>query len=755
MSQTPTASIVRSAGGGPRGFRADLEGIRGIALLVILATHLVEWPTGGFVALDLFFVLSGFLITGLLVKEYEKTGRIQLWRFSRRRIRRLAPAATATILVTVAASFLLFPLTRATAVAQDGLWALLLSANWRFVLTDTDYFATWAPQSPLLHFWSLGVEEQFYLLWPLLISGAFALAVALRRRRRRAGRPRAGGWASSPRTVPFLVIAGITLASFAWSLVQAPLSPEVSYLSTLTRVWELGLGALLFFGVPLWSRIPFLGRAALAWSGLAALLASAVILDAQTPYPGVAALLPVLASAAIVVSGVGGPAAFGIATNPAARYLGRISYSMYLWHWPVFVMLGTVFGRSSPTYLIGAVPLAALLAVLSFHLLEDPVRRSQWLEPRPPSRGDAWHRFERRSRHVAALSVSAMAALVAAVIAIPQLLPAGPEAPRATPSPEAGRTSSAAPSGPEDARSGGAGGAAGTEGESADPGSEGPQAEVVAALQAEQWPDDVVRRLEAGEAGPERLLADACLDVRPETEADCVVGDESLPRTAVLLGDSVALSWMPGLGPALNEQGYRVHLLGHSQCPFADVSVTGSPDADADSVRPGYPEVCDDHREWSQQRTVELAPDLVVAADAEAEMQMLLTPDDVSGDAEYWREGVVSSVEALGGADVVMLSSPPQAANLGECFTRVSRVEDCTERIADQWRDQHRASVEAAERLDGALRVVDTREWFCSPDGWCPPFAADRVIRADRQHLSADYAEYLTPRLATILTESR
>lgn len=702
-----------------RGFRVDLEGIRGIALLIILSTHLIEWPSGGFVALDLFFVLSGYLITGLLIREHQRTGAIDIAQFYRRRIRRLGPAATLVIVLTVIGGFLIFSAARAQSIMWDGIWAFLLVANWNFVVNGTDYFATWQPQSPLLHYWSLSVEEQFYLVWPAIILGAIGIGAAARHRRRSGTRYL---WV-------IVVIAVVSVASFAWGVVQPMTDPQVSYLSTLTRAWELGLGALLFFCNRWWERIPDVLRPVLSWSGVVVLVGAAIVLTPDHPYPSYWALLPAVATTGIIVSGVGGDSKLFVATNPVARYLGQISYSAYLWHWPVFVYLAALVGKESPAYLWGAVPLALVLSALAFHFVEDPVRRSSWLEPRRRRH----RRTEMQRRRLAiGLRAGAVTALVAAIVLVVVIV----QLPRDAPAP-AVRPSTPAASAPGDEEPGDA---------VADI-----ERAVIETLDTDEWPAAVLSQIESGASSGTTVFSARCLDIVPEIEDECIIGDESLSRTAVVLGDSVAVSWMPGLGAALNDLGYRVRVLTHSQCPFADVSVSGAFEPGA--RRAGYPEACDDHRAWARERTLELQPDLVVAADGEVEMQTLILPDGTDR-VGYWADGLVAASEALPGIPLVVLMSPPAAISIAECHTRVATVDDCTDRISQQWRDQRAATGEARSASAEPFEIVDSRLWFCSRDGWCPPFADEIVVRSDRQHVAEDYALRLRPVLKASLEDA-
>ncbi|MGW3233498.1 acyltransferase family protein [Kitasatospora sp. NPDC001095] len=368
------------AGSGPHrrrtAFRPDIEGLRGVAVLSVLAFHsAVPGLTGGFVGVDVFFVISGFLITGLLI------GRpLGLWDFAARRARRILPAAATVLVATaVAGGALLDPL-RGTDLARDLIASAGQFANWRFVGLQTDYLAAERDPSPLQHFWSLGVENQFYLLWGVVLLG---LARRLHGRRR-----------ALATTLTTVAVGAASLAlCLRWTDSSAPLA----YFSTGSRLWEFAAGACAALAGPAlaarterrpvrWSTRWSLRT--LGWLGLAAVLAPVVLYDRDTPFPGTAALLPVLGTAAVLLAGHGAPGTLRtadagrlLATRPL-RAVGRLSYAWYLWHWPVLTIAQARYGSLPWTTLLALTAAAALPAWLTLRLVEQPLRYGSSPAPR-------------------------------------------------------------------------------------------------------------------------------------------------------------------------------------------------------------------------------------------------------------------------------------------------------------------------------------------------------------------------------------
>ncbi len=353
-----------------RTYRPQLDGIRAVAVLLVVAFHLGFGVfSGGFTGVDVFFVLSGYLISGLLLTEAAGTGGIRIVRFYARRARRLLPAAVLTLVFCVVMdkytySPIDYPHLRRHAVA-----AALYAANWDVASIDNGYFSTDTATSPLVHFWSLAVEEQFYIVWPWVFV---LLATRWHGLRLRAALG--------------IVLAGIFLTSLIWSWVQTDLNGTWAYYSPLTRAWELAAGALLAVCAPALTRLSPRLAALASWVGVAGIAVSALLIDTGTPFPGVAALLPVSSTALVIVGG-------GVPHRTNARsvlglrpfqWLGALSFSFYLWHWPLLVIPAQMQGAAMPlpaNLLLLAV--ALVLSVLTYRTVENPVRRSRFLARRP------------------------------------------------------------------------------------------------------------------------------------------------------------------------------------------------------------------------------------------------------------------------------------------------------------------------------------------------------------------------------------
>jgi peptidoglycan/LPS O-acetylase OafA/YrhL len=338
----------------------DIQGLRAVAVGLVVAAHAgVGFLAGGFVGVDVFFVLSGFLITGLLLREARTKGRVSLVEFYVRRARRILPAAALTLLATDAAAYFLLNFVRAHDAVVDSVHAAGFAANFQFAARGVDYFAREQPPSPILHFWSLSVEEQFYFVWPVLV-------LLVVRRGYREGRLLA-------------VIAALTAASLAYSIYLTASTPTAAYFSPFTRAWELGLGATLAVATSALTRIPTVVRTVAGWIGITAVACSALLFTSGTPFPGAFALVPTLGTALAIVAGMGNAAPrFGVGRLLAARpmcMVGDRSYALYLWHWPILIVAGEWAGGDlGAGARLGLVGIAFAVSCITYALVGNPIR---------------------------------------------------------------------------------------------------------------------------------------------------------------------------------------------------------------------------------------------------------------------------------------------------------------------------------------------------------------------------------------------
>ena len=350
----------REPGGG---FRADVQALRAVAVLLVVLYHAgLPGLTGGYIGVDVFFVISGFLITGLLVKEHERTGRISILQFYGRRMRRIMPAAALVLVATVLASYHWLGYIRGAHIAEDAQWSAVFLANFHFASVGTDYLNAQSDPSTLQHFWSLAVEEQFYVVWPAL----FLLIGRMRHR-----------------VVP---VAVIVAAGYVFSIVFTAQNATQAYFSPFTRACELGAGALLALVAARTARLPRSAGTALSVGGMVAIIGAAFVMTDAMAFPGAVVAVPVLATCAVLA---GGSVIGGTALDTAYRFrpvqlIGLWSYSLYLWHWPLLTIAEQRLGHTPPATTRVLLVLAAVaLSAVTYYLVENPIRNLGVLRRRP------------------------------------------------------------------------------------------------------------------------------------------------------------------------------------------------------------------------------------------------------------------------------------------------------------------------------------------------------------------------------------
>ncbi|MFF0744875.1 acyltransferase family protein [Streptomyces sp. NPDC004111] len=676
-------------------FRPDIEGLRAVAVLAVLAFHAqIPGMQGGFVGVDVFFVISGYLITGLLVREAIGTGRIALGDFFSRRARRLLPSA-AVVLVAVAAAgaWLTVPLRR-TDLEHDVVAAALSVVNWRFVSQQTDYLAAGHDQSPLLHFWSLAVEEQFYFCWaPLLALAALCVARAVRRGR-------------AVRAAVALVVVPLAVASFLLSLYWTGDSVSLAYLATPSRVWQFGVGALLALLPWHLMRGPRPLRLLCGWAGAVAVGWCVVSYDASTPYPGVAALVPTLGAAAVVLAAIpgrgerGAQDALGVGrllALRAPRAVGRLSYTWYLWHWPVLVLAEARTGALGWPARTALTLGAALLALATMRWVERPLRRSRTVSAHP-RRGI--------SVGITAIVLPVALALVVGTTSLNLLGSAGPVDVAGLPE--------GAASGPHLlVRRPGV------------PLPDGPVVPGPAQARADFPPDGECQLAPAVTRGP-----------------TCLFGAVHSPDRIVLLGDSHAGQWFSPVLALAAKRGWALQELVKQGCPLPQVAVRspqlGRAYRECDTWR------ADTLRGLRQQPRPRLI--VISSLNRYTEDRALL--------AEGW-ERTLRPLRELGVPIVYLEDTPVPGTDVPAC---VSGHQEAPGACAFDRQEALRPDPLARRIESGALpgvRTVGLNGVLCPGTGPKCPAVRERVLLyRDDAHLTNAAAVVLTPRLERLLTEA-
>jgi peptidoglycan/LPS O-acetylase OafA/YrhL len=675
----------------PAGFRPDVEGLRAVAVGLVLLYHAgLPIMSGGFVGVDVFFVISGFLITGLLVRELERGGTISLARFYARRAKRLLPATAVVLLSTAGLVLAVVPRIRWSDIGADIVASALYVVNWRLADQSVDYLAEDVEPSPVQHFWSLAVEEQYYLVWPVLLLAVTWLA---RRRGRRLGRSL------------WLGLAIVAVPSFAWSIHQTAYEPASAFFVTTTRMWELALGAALAIGAAKFARMPRPVAVLLGWAGLGAIVVAGLVVTVTSAWPGYAALLPTLGAAAVIAAGTAagrrGPT-FLLGTTPFL-WVGALSYSLYLWHWPLLIVATAHWDGLSVGRGLLVAAFSFLPAWLTYRLVENPLRFSASLARLPRL----------------ALSLGANCTLAGVVAGLVILLAV--PTPTSTPDIESAAQSRL-------------GAAVLAESPRDDPAG--------APVDRVEWitPDPV----EATEDVPD-LYADGCQQDGASAEpVSCSYGSDDAGTTIALVGDSKAAQWAPALQILAQQNDWRLVTYTKSRCSFttAEITIDG--------------EIYESCSDWNDNVLAELTganrPDYVVtsggrsaavvgggssAQDAVGAM--------VAGLQESWDVLISSGVNVI-----VIADTPDTGFNVYECVSEnPDRLTECTYDRQESQGAGVLAQLQATDSLSD-VTYVDLSDAIC-PTARCAPVIGNVLVYRQGSHLTATYVETLAPRVGVAL----
>lgn len=662
-----------------RGFRTDIQGLRGLAVLLVVLEHVFDVPQSGYVGVDVFYVISGFLITALLLRELDESESISLRAFYARRFRRIVPVALTVLLVTVIVAFLVWFRPQAIQVALDALSAALFVSNWHFLALGTDYLAVDSAVSPIQHYWSLSVEEQFYAVWPLVML----LLAAISRRRR---------------VLVLVIVIGIVVSG-AWAAVSSLADPTAAYFDTGVRAWELLAGALLAVIGTAAARVGSMTRRVVAGVGLVLIVGSAIATPAEwaVPFPAVAASVVGATMFLWADAPVGRLSLLG---NPPMQWLGRVSYSLYLWHFPVLIFTPVLIPDPRVWIPVALVVMLGL-SELSYRFVESPARKGSFLARMARSRNPR--------RIVGRDLFSGLAVLVCiAGLAVAQVH--GPGWLRQY-SPDPAAVASESPTLVDD---------------------QAARAEAIAeALAATSWPAAVAEQLSVATSSlysPAMLKeSPGCRNTVGQSRPTLVCRADHGDTRVMVVGDSIALSWFSTIDEVAKSEGWDLSAIGYGNCSLVDVDVTNGGGAQS------FVTACRDARDEMLRIVREVDPEIIFLSSSPSALEYAQVPADRV--VEAWQGGVSRTLAELSDVPlVVLLSDPGISRPPSECATPFGDPASCIAPPREYRADKIAAESRAAAGADNAI-FVDATDWFCL-DGRCPAFIRDTLVRADSAHLT-------------------
>jgi len=701
--------------------RRDIEGLRAVAVIAVLLFHFgVPGTTGGYIGVDVFFVISGFLITSLLVVERSESGRVSLRDFYTRRIRRLLPISATVLTTTALAAAVWLEPTRVADLARDIRAAATFTVNMVLADRGTDYLGAELPPSPIQHYWSLAVEEQFYMVWPALIA---AVTLGARNVRARVA-----------------ATMGVVVAvSLSLSILLVDGHPSWAYFGLHTRAWELGLGSLLAVVTRGVRRIPESRRTTIAWSGLAVIALCTVTFGDVKNFPGWIALIPVLATCAVLVGGdesTRGPVR--LLGHPLMQWVGQRSYSLYLWHWPALIIAEAhVGGDLSVVQRLAVLSITVGLADLGHRFIENPVRRSSTLV------ANARFSFGLGAALVvvgvgtgAVLATHEPDVSTGVIASAPTFAPVGASSSTSiavadsTVAPDS-TTIATTTSVPEPL-------------DYISMSNATPIQAVVDAVANEVVPDNLEPPLLSAKYDTSVVYENDCHQYYDTAVKEgCVFGDPNGEFTIAVWGDSHAAQWFEALNTISTENGWRFLSITQGGCPFLDVLTYSSTDqSDNAFCVPWRASV----REYMRAQGV----DVVLLAQY---YELRDARDRQAIRSEVWSELLGPLLDGLraDGIEPVMLGDTPDPPDdVPKCVSgNRSSVQTCA---AGEMSPGARAvdDVVRSITVDRKVGFVEPRKWLC-PDDTCPVIVGNLLVYRDSHHLSNRFMQWLTPALAEVL----
>ena len=685
--------------------RRDIEGLRAIAVGLVLLYHAgFSWMQGGYVGVDVFFVISGFLITSLLVREREDTGRISLSNFYSRRARRILPMSAVVVVATLLASLRWLEPLRRESLGVDAIGTATFSSNLIFADRGADYLQASLPPSPLQHYWSLAVEEQFYLVWPALI---ILVTLGVRHTRLKVG----------------VTSAIVAIASFVSCMMLMDSAPAWAFFSPHTRAFELALGALLAV-IPL-TKHQLLRNVEIgaSWCAVAGIIAVAVLFDDAIRFPGPWALLPVVLTAIVIR---GGDAVFGprwILRAPPIQWLGSRSYSAYLWHWPVLILAEAANGEKLTLMQSSAcIVISLALSELSFRFIENPLHLNKKI----------------MGVRALALAMSLLIVVVGSgmlmrnnppVLASSDIVEA-PTLATTTTTPgivESTTTLPAVPTVP-----------------TLPPITRAIQP-VVDSVAIERVPQNLAPSLGRVYLDEPEIYKNNChVNFGTTQPKDCVYGNPESTKVVGLYGDSHAAQWFPALKLAAEQNDWKLIIYTKRGCPPANILTYSS------VLGQTYTQC----GEWRKNVKKKMRADgvkvvLVVHFD-----RLLSAANQLPIWQKDWRDGLQTTINELrriGAEPVLFADTPYPGRDVPTCLSsNISSVQSCTLAVSESFREDI-AEVRTDLSAENNVALLQTQDWFCTR-AVCPTIVGNILVYRDDNHITTTYAEFLAPLMGTSLS---
>jgi peptidoglycan/LPS O-acetylase OafA/YrhL len=696
-------------------FRRDIEGLRALAVGFVILFHAKFLGlTGGFIGVDVFFVVSGFLITSLLINEHSSVGEISLKNFYARRARRLLPASALVIALTALASRIWLEPLRLKDIGTDAVASGGFFANILFGVRSTDYLQAGQPPSPFQHFWSLSVEEQFYIVWPALLMLLL--------------------WKSRDRhTRAIVAVSILSVASLALCIWQTTQSQPWAFFGLHTRAWELGIGALVALCWKYVEQLPTNFRAVIGWLGLFAIVISGLTITEKMAFPGKLALLPVVATALVLMAGQHahwGPQR--ILSLQPLQWIGARSYSIYLWHWPVLIIAESHAARAlTVTERLIAIAASVIAASLSHHFLENPVRHSVSLQAKPRlalmvggalivmSVGVG---FVLRTSSVA-LSTDVIADAPVAIASTTTSTTAPVVSTDSTVAPVETTTSLVTiPEGPP-------------------PSIVNPTAPidaVIAGALTDEVPANLQPSLRGASGDKPEIYDNGChvnlISIEPKI---CEYGDTTSDFTVALYGDSHAAQWFPALNQIAIDHQWRLIILTKMGCTAIDLITANS------LVGPTYPGC----RPWREKVLERLSAENVRVVFM-TNSNRLTDPSTGQPFADSIVKAgsatLITQLQSMGISPIVITDTPYPGTDVPICLSKaIKNVGSCAvSRDKGIRANRQQTSIDVA--VDNNAQYLDVSHWVCSLDT-CPVITGNILMYRDSHHLTTTYVQFLTP----------